>query len=158
MYLCLHTFKMCQKCRLQSLSKHYFSHILFYVQTLFKECLAPMRSCISAQLHSTSGYTPLHKMFKSVEGGLSYKYHAGWGLVLKVLAVFFEVLIYAVPLTQNSVYGVKCVLRHVVQFNVALNDRWPYIGDLFFNLLDISFLQKNYINFLIYWLSYIKLV
>ncbi len=35
--------------------------------------------------------TPVHKMFRAVEGGLGYQYHANWGHVLDILTVYFEV-------------------------------------------------------------------
>jgi len=46
--------------------------------------------------------TPVHKMFKSLEGGLSYQYHSSWGQVLQVIATYFEVRQYTVLDRETS--------------------------------------------------------
>ena len=51
-----------------------------------------MAPAVTAQLHQAVPTDPsIQKMFRAVEGGLGYQYHASWGLVLQVLAVFLEV-------------------------------------------------------------------
>ena len=64
---------------------------------------------------SSGGQSVIHKMFASLESGLSYQYHAAWGLVLQVLGACFQVGAYStVRLEQNSrlIAGdiFKCIL------------------------------------------------
>ncbi|NXP55860.1 RRP12 protein, partial [Heliornis fulica] len=61
------------------------------LETLLIECIAPHMSdlgTISASAPAPAAY--LCKMFKSVEEGLTYRFHAAWDKVLRVLEVFFE--------------------------------------------------------------------
>ncbi len=62
-------------------------------QAIVAECLTDT-SIVENMLHAApkGQLTAVHKLFKSVEGGLSYQYHAAWGLVLQVLATVFQVL------------------------------------------------------------------
>ncbi|KFO54348.1 RRP12-like, partial [Corvus brachyrhynchos] len=61
------------------------------LQVLLSECIAPHMEDIGTV--STSAPAPaahLCKMFRSVEEGLTYRFHAAWDEVLRVLEVFFE--------------------------------------------------------------------
>ena len=57
-------------------------------------CIAPsvdmLANAVSMAPAGTA--TPLQKMFSCVEAGLSYQYHASWGLVLQIIAAFFDVI------------------------------------------------------------------
>ena len=68
--------------------------IRFVLQALLAECLAPCAERLEnmIQMAPKGQVTPIHKVFKSVEGGLSYQYHAAWGLVLQVIGAFFDAL------------------------------------------------------------------
>eukprot|EP00057_Strongylocentrotus_purpuratus_P028949 XP_011683423.1 PREDICTED: RRP12-like protein isoform X1 [Strongylocentrotus purpuratus] len=57
------------------------------LKTLLLECVKPAKENIAKQMGANA---PIRKMFQSVQGGLSYKFHSSWGLVMKVLAAFFE--------------------------------------------------------------------
>ena len=46
--------------------------------------------------------TSVYKMFHSVEGGLSYQYHASWGLILNIISTFFEVSIRLISLLISA--------------------------------------------------------
>ncbi|XP_022106693.1 RRP12-like protein [Acanthaster planci] len=61
------------------------------MKTLLYNCVKPASDWLSIELASNTS-TPIHKMFHSVEGGLAYKYHSSWGLVLQVMRTFFEVI------------------------------------------------------------------
>ncbi|XP_075790591.1 RRP12-like protein [Pelodiscus sinensis] len=59
------------------------------LQALLRECVAPH----VAELGPVSASGPashLCRMFRAVEEGLSYRFHAAWGSVLQVLRAFFE--------------------------------------------------------------------
>ncbi|NXN23854.1 RRP12 protein, partial [Nycticryphes semicollaris] len=61
------------------------------LETLLNECVAPHvddLGSVSASAPAPASY--LCKMFRSVEEGLTYRFHAAWGKVLRVLEVFFE--------------------------------------------------------------------
>ncbi|NWS15148.1 RRP12 protein, partial [Pachyramphus minor] len=61
------------------------------LETLLSECIAPHMEdlgTVSASAPAPAAY--LCKMFKSVEEGLTYRFHAAWDEVLRVLEVFFE--------------------------------------------------------------------
>ncbi|NXL56052.1 RRP12 protein, partial [Chordeiles acutipennis] len=61
------------------------------LETLLSECVAPHMEnlgTVSASAPSPAAY--LCKMFRSVEEGLTYRFHAAWDEVLRVLEVFFE--------------------------------------------------------------------
>ncbi|XP_061228446.1 RRP12-like protein [Neopsephotus bourkii] len=61
------------------------------METLLSECVAPHMEelgTVSASAPAPAAY--LCKMFRSVEEGLTYRFHAAWGEVLQVLEVFFE--------------------------------------------------------------------
>ncbi|NWH70588.1 RRP12 protein, partial [Piaya cayana] len=61
------------------------------LETLLSECVAPHMEdlgTISASAPAPAAY--LCKMFRSVEEGLTYRFHAAWDEVLRVLEVFFK--------------------------------------------------------------------
>ncbi|NXW03132.1 RRP12 protein, partial [Fregetta grallaria] len=61
------------------------------LQTLLSECIAPHMDdlgTVSASAPAPAAY--LCKMFRSVEEGLTYRFHAAWDEVLRVLEIFFE--------------------------------------------------------------------
>ncbi|NWQ72766.1 RRP12 protein, partial [Columbina picui] len=61
------------------------------LETLLSDCVAPHMDdlgTVSASAPAPAAF--LCKMFKSVEEGLTYRFHAAWGEVLQVLEVFFE--------------------------------------------------------------------
>ncbi|XP_072482690.1 RRP12-like protein [Notamacropus eugenii] len=61
------------------------------LKLLLTECIAPHMADIGSVSSSASG-PPLYvaKMFRTVEEGLTYKFHAVWDLVLQLLRGFFE--------------------------------------------------------------------
>uniref|UniRef100_F6X6Z7 Ribosomal RNA processing 12 homolog n=1 Tax=Monodelphis domestica TaxID=13616 RepID=F6X6Z7_MONDO len=61
------------------------------LKVLLTECIAPHMTDIGPVSSSASG-PPLYiaKMFRTVEEGLTYKFHAVWDLVLQLLHGFFE--------------------------------------------------------------------
>uniref|UniRef100_A0A8D2DAC7 Ribosomal RNA processing 12 homolog n=1 Tax=Sciurus vulgaris TaxID=55149 RepID=A0A8D2DAC7_SCIVU len=61
------------------------------LKELLKECVAPHMTDIGSVTSSASGPAQyIAKMFRAVEEGLTYKFHAAWSSVLQLLCVFFE--------------------------------------------------------------------
>ncbi|KAM6390031.1 RRP12-like protein isoform 1-T3 [Pluvialis apricaria] len=61
------------------------------LETLLSECVAPhMDDLGTVSASAPAPATYLCKMFRSVEEGLTYRFHAAWDEVLRVLEVFFE--------------------------------------------------------------------
>uniref|UniRef100_A0A8C0PJ52 Ribosomal RNA processing 12 homolog n=2 Tax=Canis lupus familiaris TaxID=9615 RepID=A0A8C0PJ52_CANLF len=61
------------------------------LQEILKECVAPHMASIGSVTSSASGPAQyIAKMFRAVEEGLTYKFHAAWGSVLQLLGVFFQ--------------------------------------------------------------------
>ncbi|KAI4877623.1 hypothetical protein NFI96_022980, partial [Prochilodus magdalenae] len=62
------------------------------LKTLINECVAPHMAEIGPVLPSTSTGNGLYvcKMFRVVEEGLSYRFHASWPFVLQVLGCFYR--------------------------------------------------------------------
>ncbi|XP_058399637.1 RRP12-like protein isoform X2 [Diceros bicornis minor] len=61
------------------------------LQEILKECVAPHMADIGSVTSSASGPAQyIAKMFRAVEEGLTYKFHAAWSSVLQLLCVFFE--------------------------------------------------------------------
>uniref|UniRef100_A0A8C9IMX0 Ribosomal RNA processing 12 homolog n=1 Tax=Piliocolobus tephrosceles TaxID=591936 RepID=A0A8C9IMX0_9PRIM len=62
------------------------------LKEILKECVAPHMADIGSVTSSASGPAQsVAKMFRAVEEGLTYKFHAAWSSVLQLLCVFFEV-------------------------------------------------------------------
>uniref|UniRef100_A0A452R2T1 Ribosomal RNA processing 12 homolog n=1 Tax=Ursus americanus TaxID=9643 RepID=A0A452R2T1_URSAM len=58
---------------------------------ILKECVAPHMASIGFVTSSASGPAQyVSKMFRAVEEGLTYKFHAAWSCVLQLLCVFFQ--------------------------------------------------------------------
>ncbi|CAK7299731.1 RRP12-like protein [Vulpes lagopus] len=61
------------------------------LQEILKECVAPHMASIGSVTSSASGPAQyIAKMFRAVEEGLTYKFHAAWGSVLQLLGIFFQ--------------------------------------------------------------------
>uniref|UniRef100_A0A8D0XE52 Ribosomal RNA processing 12 homolog n=1 Tax=Sus scrofa TaxID=9823 RepID=A0A8D0XE52_PIG len=61
------------------------------LQEILRECVAPHMADIGSVTSSASGPAQyIAKMFRAVEEGLTYKFHAAWSSVLQLLCVFFE--------------------------------------------------------------------
>ncbi|XP_053439817.1 RRP12-like protein [Nycticebus coucang] len=62
------------------------------LKEILKECVASHMADIGSVTSSASGPAQsIAKMFRAVEEGLTYKFHATWSSVLQLLRVFFEV-------------------------------------------------------------------
>uniref|UniRef100_A0A8D2FDE4 Ribosomal RNA processing 12 homolog n=1 Tax=Theropithecus gelada TaxID=9565 RepID=A0A8D2FDE4_THEGE len=62
------------------------------LKEILKECVAPHMADVGSVTSSASGPAQsVAKMFRAVEEGLTYKFHAAWSSVLQLLCVFFEV-------------------------------------------------------------------
>ncbi|KAI8486218.1 pre-rRNA processing protein [Branchiostoma belcheri] len=64
------------------------------MKNLLKKCVEPYADRIALSVNNapSGSQTHVHKIFGCVEAGLQYRFHAAWGKVIQVLAVFFEVL------------------------------------------------------------------
>ncbi|KAI5277518.1 Rrp12-Like Protein [Manis pentadactyla] len=61
------------------------------LQEILKEGVTPHMASIGSVTFSASGPAQyIAKMFRAVEEGLTYKFHAAWSSVLQLLCVFFE--------------------------------------------------------------------
>ncbi|XP_055976374.1 RRP12-like protein [Sorex fumeus] len=61
------------------------------LQVLLRECVAPHMTDIGSVTSSSTGPAQyVAKMFRCVEEGLTYKFHAAWSSVLSLLCVFFQ--------------------------------------------------------------------
>uniref|UniRef100_A0A8I3X7P4 Ribosomal RNA processing 12 homolog n=1 Tax=Callithrix jacchus TaxID=9483 RepID=A0A8I3X7P4_CALJA len=61
------------------------------LKEILKECVAPHMADIGSVTSSASGPAQsVVKMFRAVEEGLTYKFHAAWSSVLQLLCIFFE--------------------------------------------------------------------
>uniref|UniRef100_A0A2K6CSY8 Ribosomal RNA processing 12 homolog n=1 Tax=Macaca nemestrina TaxID=9545 RepID=A0A2K6CSY8_MACNE len=62
------------------------------LKEILKECVASHMADVGSVTSSASGPAQsVAKMFRAVEEGLTYKFHAAWSSVLQLLCVFFEV-------------------------------------------------------------------
>ncbi|NXY39570.1 RRP12 protein, partial [Pomatorhinus ruficollis] len=93
------------------------------LETLLSECIAPHMEdvgTVSASAPAPAAY--LCKMFKSVEEGLTYRFHAAWGEVLRVLEMFFETC------------GKQChpIMRKCLQSlcDLRLSPHFPYTAEV----------------------------
>nr|XP_032825258.1 RRP12-like protein [Petromyzon marinus] len=64
------------------------------IKTVLEKCVAPQVEDLGVLLKGAAPgqNTPVLKMFRAVEDGLKYRYHAAWKLVLQLLQTFFRVL------------------------------------------------------------------
>ncbi|XP_030807454.1 RRP12-like protein isoform X2 [Camarhynchus parvulus] len=93
------------------------------LETILSECIAPHMEdvgTVSASAPAPAAY--LCKMFRSVEEGLTYRFHAAWDEVLRVLEVFFETC------------GKQChpIMRKCLQSlcDLRLSPHFPYTAEV----------------------------
>ncbi|XP_023785501.1 RRP12-like protein isoform X2 [Cyanistes caeruleus] len=93
------------------------------LETLLSECIAPHMEnvgTVSASAPAPAAY--LCKMFRSVEEGLTYRFHAAWDEVLRVLEIFFETC------------GKQChpIMRKCLQSlcDLRLSPHFPYTAEV----------------------------
>ncbi|XP_062352391.1 RRP12-like protein isoform X3 [Cinclus cinclus] len=93
------------------------------LETLLTECIAPHMEdmgTVSASAPAPAAY--LCKMFRSVEEGLTYRFHAAWEQVLRVLEIFFETC------------GKQChpIMRKCLQSlcDLRLSPHFPYTAEV----------------------------
>ncbi|XP_067858888.1 RRP12-like protein [Heptranchias perlo] len=94
------------------------------MKVLLRECVAPFAADIGIFVSSSpSGPASyIWKMFRTVEDGLAYRFHASWAFILQVLSTFFEVIgTQAYPVMEQCLQAL-CDLRATPHF--------PYTGDL----------------------------
>ncbi|XP_075699158.1 RRP12-like protein [Rhinoderma darwinii] len=94
------------------------------LQSLLRECVAPHIAEIGpvtpSPVAGPAGH--IYKMFKFVEEGLSYKFHATWVFVLQVLQTFFEA---AGKLCHP--FMKKCLQTLA---NLRMSPQFPHTGEL----------------------------
>ncbi|KAK6185603.1 hypothetical protein SNE40_007802 [Patella caerulea] len=98
------------------------------LMTLLSECVAPTVDYLKVLVTSapTGSMTPIHKIVKACESGLSYQFHSTWKQVFQLLALLFEVigkhlpelienmLITLVDLRESSNFSYKADVDHIV--------------------------------------------
>lgn len=69
-----------------------------------KDCLEPSIDSLKVLIDSApdGALTPLHKIVKAMDSGLSYQFYSSWGLVLQLFGVLYEVC---------NCYHIKIVLE-----------------------------------------------
>ena len=65
-------------------------------QRIMEVCIAPVAGHLNDILKSSQDVTstPVHKIVRALESGLSYQFHASWGLVLQLFSVIYKVRIF----------------------------------------------------------------
>lgn len=94
------------------------------LKSLLTECIGPYIAEIGTVSPSPVGGPAghIHKMFKFVEGGLLYKFHASWAFVLQVLQTFFGVAgKFCHPFMK------KCLQTLA---DLRISTHFPYTGEL----------------------------
>ncbi|XP_036430036.1 RRP12-like protein [Colossoma macropomum] len=94
------------------------------LKTLINDCVAPHMAEIGPVLPSTSTGNGLYicKMFRVVEEGLSYRFHASWPFVLQIIGCFYRAAgKQAHPIMTKSLQSL-CDLR--------ATPRFPFCGEL----------------------------
>uniref|UniRef100_A0A8B9S599 Ribosomal RNA processing 12 homolog n=1 Tax=Apteryx owenii TaxID=8824 RepID=A0A8B9S599_APTOW len=93
------------------------------LENLLSECVAPHMGdlgTVSASAPAPASY--LCKMFRAVEDGLTYRFHAAWADVLQVLEIFFEAC------------GKQChpIMKKCLQSlcDLRLSPHFPYTAEL----------------------------
>ncbi|OWF35995.1 RRP12-like protein [Mizuhopecten yessoensis] len=63
------------------------------MKSLLKTCLGTVSDGLVGVVRSApdGSPTPIHKLVRAVDTGLSYQFHASWGHVLNIFSIFFEV-------------------------------------------------------------------
>ncbi|XP_043912174.1 RRP12-like protein [Protopterus annectens] len=89
------------------------------LKTLIQDCVAPHVTEIGPlNLSVASGpASSICKLFRAVEDGLTYKFHASWAFVLQVLRSFFEVAGKQGYLIMKKCLQTLCDLRCAPQFH-----------------------------------------
>ncbi|GCC34024.1 hypothetical protein chiPu_0012497 [Chiloscyllium punctatum] len=88
------------------------------MKVLLRECVAPFANDIGVFTSSSPSGPASYicKMFRAVEDGLTYRFHASWAFVLQVLSTFFEVIgKQAYPVMKQCVQTL-CDLRETPYF------------------------------------------
>ncbi|NXU48748.1 RRP12 protein, partial [Turnix velox] len=93
------------------------------LETLLNECVSPhMNELGTVSASAPAPATYLCKMFRSVEEGLTYRFHAAWDKVLRVLEVFFKTC------------GKQChsIMRKCLQSlcDLRLSPHFPYTAEV----------------------------
>ncbi|KAL5020867.1 hypothetical protein ScPMuIL_000022 [Solemya velum] len=97
-------------------------HATKIMKSLLKLCLPiDIIQATTKSIHEGST-TPLHKLVKALESGLSYQFHASWGLVLQLFAAFIE----AVGKPCQKLFP-KC-LTSIAELRES--PRFPFKGEL----------------------------
>ncbi|KAJ8014068.1 hypothetical protein DPEC_G00036410 [Dallia pectoralis] len=94
------------------------------LKTLLSECVAPHMEEIGSVGSNPSSGNPAYvcKMFRIVEEGLSYRFHATWPFVLQVLGCFYKAAgKYAHPIMTKSLQALA---------DLRSTSRFPYCGEL----------------------------
>uniref|UniRef100_A0A8C9TWU4 Ribosomal RNA processing 12 homolog n=1 Tax=Scleropages formosus TaxID=113540 RepID=A0A8C9TWU4_SCLFO len=94
------------------------------LKTLLTECVAPHMEEIGAVI-STSATGPasyICKMFRIVEEGLSYRFHASWPFVLQILGCFYKV-------AGKQAYSIMTKSLQSLS-DLRATPRFPYSGEL----------------------------
>ncbi|GAA6107350.1 RRP12-like protein [Tachysurus ichikawai] len=94
------------------------------LKTLINECLAPHMAEVGPVLPSVSVGNGLYicKMFRIVEEGLSYRFHASWPFVLQILGCFYRASgKQAHPVMMKSLQSLS---------DLRATPKFPYCGEL----------------------------
>ncbi|XP_044856219.1 RRP12-like protein isoform X2 [Mauremys mutica] len=93
------------------------------LKALLSECVAPHMAELGPVSASASGpASHVCRMFRAVEEGLTYRFHAAWASVLQVLRAFFEVCGRQCHPFMRKCLQSLCDLRHSPHF--------PHTGEL----------------------------
>ncbi|XP_048865791.1 RRP12-like protein isoform X2 [Brienomyrus brachyistius] len=94
------------------------------LKTLLMECVAPYMEGIGSVMFAsaTGDASYICKMFRVVEEGLSYRFHASWPFVLQILGCFYRVAgKQAHPIMTKSLQSLS---------ELRVTPRFPYCGEL----------------------------
>ncbi|XP_077469171.1 RRP12-like protein [Stigmatopora argus] len=94
------------------------------LKTLLTECVGPHMEEIGMVSATASAGNPSYicKMFRTVEDGLSYRFHASWPFVLQILGCFYKVAgKYAHSVMTKSLQSLA---------DLRATPRFPYSGEL----------------------------
>ncbi|XP_051935458.1 RRP12-like protein isoform X1 [Hippocampus zosterae] len=94
------------------------------LKTLLTECVGPRMEEIGVVSATASAGNPSYvcKMFRVVEEGLSYRFHAAWPFVLQILGCFYKVAgKHAHPVMTKSLQSLA---------DLRATPRFPYSGEL----------------------------
>ncbi|KAK3582767.1 hypothetical protein CHS0354_015294 [Potamilus streckersoni] len=89
------------------------------IKALLQQCLAPAAEYLTKLVLSAperGSITPVHKIIRAAESGLSYQFHASWGLVLQIFSTLYEVFGRQCPLLFTTSLKSIADLRDSVKF------------------------------------------